>query len=74
MNSSTQFDWDEIKRAWDNCYGENLETFYYGFYLELEKIAILQAHYDNAIANELGIEIKKPEPNSSTTGADTDKK
>ena len=39
MNSSTQFDWDEIKRAWDNCYGENLETFYYGFYLELEKIA-----------------------------------
>ena len=30
--------------------------------LELEKIAILQAHYDNAIANELGIEIKKPEP------------
>ena len=27
--------------------------------LELEKIAILQAHYDNAIANELGIEIKK---------------
>ena len=26
--------------------------------LELEKIAILQAHYDNAIANELGIEIK----------------
>ena len=42
--------------------------------LELEKIAILQAHYDNAIANELGSEIKKPEPNSSTTGADTDKK
>jgi hypothetical protein len=39
VNSSTQFDWDEIKRAWDNCYGENLETFYYGFYLELEKIA-----------------------------------
>ena len=42
--------------------------------LELEKIAILQAHYDNAIAKELGIEIKKDEPNSSSTGADTDKK
>ena len=34
--------------------------------LELEKIAILQAHYDNAIANELGIEIKKPEPKTDT--------
>ena len=41
--------------------------------LELEKIAILQQHYD-AIAKELGIEIKKVEPNSSSTGADTDKK
>jgi hypothetical protein len=39
--------------------------------LELEKIAILQAHYDNAIANELGIEIKKPEPK---TDAAEDKK
>ena len=38
--------------------------------LELEKIAILQAHYDNAIAKELGIEIKKDEPNSSSTGAE----
>ena len=34
---------------------------------ELEKIAILQAHYDNAIAKELGIEIKKPETNSDAT-------
>ena len=42
--------------------------------LELEKIAILQAHYDNAIAKELGIEIKKDEPNSSSTGAVADKK
>ena len=39
--------------------------------LELEKIAILQAHYDNAIANELGIEIKKPEPK---TDAEKEKK
>ena len=42
--------------------------------LELEKIAILQAHYDNAIAKELGIEMKKDEPNSSSTGAEADKK
>ena len=42
--------------------------------LELEKIAILQAHYDNAIAKELGIEIKKDEPNSSSAGAEADKK
>ena len=42
--------------------------------LELEKIAILQAHYDNAIAKELRIEIKKDEPNSSSTGAEADKK
>ena len=35
--------------------------------LELEKIAILQAHYDNAIAKELGIDIKKPETNSDAT-------
>ena len=42
--------------------------------LELEKVAILQAHYDNAIAKELGIEIKKDEPNSSSTGAEADKK
>ena len=41
---------------------------------ELEKIAILQAHYDNAIAKELGIEMKKDEPNSSSTGAEADKK
>ncbi len=39
MNSSTQFDYDEIKQAWKNCYNEDIETFYYGFYLELEKIA-----------------------------------
>ena len=40
--------------------------------LSLEKkIAILQAHYDNAIANELGIEIKKPEPK---TDAEKEKK
>jgi len=39
MNSSTQFDYDEIKQAWYTCYNENIETFYYGFYLELEKIA-----------------------------------
>ena len=42
--------------------------------LELEKIAILQAHYDNAIAKELGIEMKKDQPNSSSTGAEADKK
>ena len=42
--------------------------------LELEKVAILQAHYDAVIAKELGIELKKPETNSSSTGADTDKK
>ena len=42
--------------------------------LELEKIAILQAHYDNAIAKELGIEMKKDEPNYSSTGAEADKK
>ena len=42
--------------------------------LELEKVAILQAHYDAVIAKELGIELKKPETNSSSTGADSDKK
>ena len=35
--------------------------------LELEKIAILQAHYDAAIAKELGIDIKKPDTNSDAT-------
>ena len=30
--------------------------------LELEKVAILQAHYDAVIAKELGIELKKEEP------------
>ena len=35
--------------------------------LELEKVAILQAHYDNVIAKELGIEIKKPDTNSDAT-------
>ena len=39
MYSSTQFDYDEIKQAWKNCYNEDIETFYYGFYLELKKIA-----------------------------------
>ena len=39
--------------------------------LELEKVAILQAHYDAVIAKELGIELKKPETNSE---AKTDKK
>ena len=39
--------------------------------LELEKVAILQAHYDNVIAKELGIEIKKPDTNSE---AKADKK
>ena len=39
MNSSTQFDYDEIKKAWLNYCNENLETFHYGFYLQLEKIA-----------------------------------
>ena len=35
--------------------------------LELEKVAILQAHYDGVIAKELGIELKKPETNSDAT-------
>ena len=39
MNSSTQFDYDEIKKAWQNYCDESLETFHYGFYLQLEKIA-----------------------------------
>ena len=39
MNSSTQFDYDEIKKAWLNYCNESLETFHYGFYFQLEKIA-----------------------------------
>ena len=39
MNSSTQFDYDEIKQAWKNYCNESLEIFHYGFELELEKIA-----------------------------------
>jgi hypothetical protein len=39
MNSSTQFDYDEIKQAWQNYRNESLEIFHYGFELELEKIA-----------------------------------
>jgi len=39
MNSSTQFDYDEIKKAWHNYRNESLEIFHYGFELELEKIA-----------------------------------
>ena len=39
--------------------------------LELEKVAILQAHYDAVIAKELGIELKKPDTNSE---AKADKK
>ena len=35
--------------------------------LELEKVAILQAHYDAVIAKELGIELKKPETKSDAT-------
>ena len=38
MNSSTQFDYDEIKKSWHNYCNEDLETFHYGFYVELEKI------------------------------------
>ena len=30
--------------------------------LELEKVAILQAHYDAVIAKDLGIDLKKEEP------------
>ena len=39
MNSSTQFDYDEIKQAWKNYRNESSEIFHYGFELELEKIA-----------------------------------
>ena len=39
MRSSTQFDYDEIKKAWHKYCNEDLETFHYGFYLQLEKIA-----------------------------------
>ena len=35
--------------------------------LELEKVAILQAHYDAVIAKELGIELKKTENKSDST-------
>ena len=38
MNSSTQFDYDEIKKAWHNYCNEDLETFHYGFYVELQKM------------------------------------
>ena len=30
--------------------------------LELEKVAVLQAHYDGVIAKELGIDLKKDAP------------
>ena len=39
MNNSTQFDYDEIKQAWQNYRNESLEIFHYGFELELEKIS-----------------------------------
>jgi hypothetical protein len=39
--------------------------------LELEKVAILQAHYDAVIAKDLGIDLKKEEPK---TDAAEDKK
>ena len=39
MNNSTQFDYDDIKQAWQNYRNESLEIFHYGFALELEKIA-----------------------------------
>ena len=39
MNSSTQFDYDEIKKAWQDYCNEDLEILHYGFYMALEKIA-----------------------------------
>ncbi len=38
MRSSTQFDYDEIKKAWHKYCNEDLETFHYGFYLEMQKM------------------------------------
>ena len=38
MNSSTQFDYDEIKKAWHEYCNEDLETLHYGFYVALQKI------------------------------------
>ena len=29
---------DEIKKAWHNYCNEDLETFHYGFYVELQKM------------------------------------
>ena len=37
--------------------------------LELEKVAVLQAHYDGVIAKELGIDIKKDAPKSDATAS-----
>ena len=50
MNNSTQFDYEEIKQAWYNYCNESLETFHYGFYLQLEKIA-----KKNEFKNRLGV-------------------
>ena len=46
MNNSTQFDYDEIKKAWLYYCDEHLETFHYGFYLQLEKIAKKKEFYN----------------------------
>jgi len=35
--------------------------------LELEKVAVLQSHYDGVIAKELGIDLKKDAPKADAT-------
>ena len=43
--------------------------------LELEKVAILQAHYDTVIAKDLGIDLaKKVKEDKSKTNSDANKK
>jgi len=59
MNSSTQFDYDEIKQAWKNYRNESLEIFHYGFELELEKIAKKKDFYNRlGFSHSQGFKVK----------------
>ena len=37
--------------------------------LELEKVAVLQAHYDGIIAKELGLDLKKDAPKADANAS-----
>ena len=58
-----------LSRALEHLSDEDLQATKIKLTLELEKVAVLQAHYDGIIAKELGLDLKKDTPKADANAS-----